>query len=102
MKNLILNAEKNKLIHAFGALAELGQEITVRGSFPETMRTSLHLVSGTLGFMRGGGSKYSRFARELNMVAARGLGDEFPLALGLCDEDERQFLTNGLYPIDVD
>jgi HD-GYP domain-containing protein (c-di-GMP phosphodiesterase class II) len=97
-----LIADKNKLIHAFGALAELGQEITVRSSFPETMRTSLHLISGSLGIMRGGIAKYSRFAHEINLVAARGLGDEFPLAMSLCDEDERQFLTNGIYPIDVD
>jgi len=95
-------ADKNKLIHAFGALAELGQEITVRSGFPETMRTSLHLISGSLGIMRGGITKFSRFAHELNMVAARGLGDEFPLAMSLCEEDERQFLANGLYPIEVD
>lgn len=95
-------ADKNKLIHAFGALAELGQEITVGSSFPETMRTSLHLISGSLGIMRGGVAKYSRFAHEINLVAARGLGDEFPLALSLCDEDERQFLTNGLFPIEVE
>jgi HD-GYP domain-containing protein (c-di-GMP phosphodiesterase class II) len=97
-----LIADKNKLIHAFGALAELSQEITMRAGFPETMRTSLHLISGTLGIMRGGIVKYSRFAHELSLVAARGLGDEFPLAMSLCEEDERQFLTNGLYPIDVD
>jgi len=97
-----LIADKNKLIHAFGALAELGQEITVRASFPETMRTSLHLISGSLGIMRGGIAKYSRYAHEMNLVAARGLGDEFPLAMSLCEEDERQFLTNGIYPIDVD
>jgi HD-GYP domain-containing protein (c-di-GMP phosphodiesterase class II) len=95
-------ADKNKLIHAFGALAELGQEITVRAGFPETMRTSLHLISGSLGIMRGGITKFSRFAHELNMVAARGLGDEFPLAMSLCEEDERQFLANGLYPIEVE
>lgn len=95
-------ADKNKLIHTFGALADLGQEITVRSSFPETMRTSLHLISGSLGIMRGGIAKYSKFAHELNLVAARGLGDEFPLALSLCEEDERQFLTNGLCPIEVE
>ena len=95
-------ADKNKLIHAFGALADLGQEITTRAAFPETMRTSLHLISGSLGIMRGGIAKYSRFAHEFNLVAMRGLGDEFPLAMMLCEEDERQFLTNGLYPIDID
>ncbi|HEY2848002.1 MAG TPA: HD domain-containing phosphohydrolase, partial [Pyrinomonadaceae bacterium] len=94
-------ADKNKLIHTFGALAELSQEVTGRSSFPDTMRTSLHLISGSLGIMRGGVAKYSRFARELNLVAARGFGDEFPLAMSLSDEDERQFLSNDLYPIEI-
>jgi HD-GYP domain-containing protein (c-di-GMP phosphodiesterase class II) len=31
----------------------------------------------------------------------RNLGDDFPLSLSLCQEDERQFLTNGLAPIEV-
>jgi HD-GYP domain-containing protein (c-di-GMP phosphodiesterase class II) len=91
----------SKLIHAFGALAELGQEITNKNSFQETIRTSLHLISGALGIMRGAVARYSRFAHELNILAVRGLGDDFPLCLTLCAEDERQFLTNGLNPIEV-
>jgi HD-GYP domain-containing protein (c-di-GMP phosphodiesterase class II) len=51
--------------------------------------------------MRGGVARYSRFGHELNMLAVRGLGDEFPLSLSLCYEDERQFLINGLVPIEV-
>jgi HD-GYP domain-containing protein (c-di-GMP phosphodiesterase class II) len=90
-----------KLIHAFGALAELGQEITNKNNFQETIRTSLHLMSGALGIMRGAVARYSRFGHELNMLAVRGLGDDFPLSLMLCAEDERQFLTNGLSPIEI-
>jgi hypothetical protein len=90
-----------KLIHAFGALAELGQEITNKNSFQETIRTSLHLLSGALGIMRGAVARYSRFAHELNVIAVRSLGDDFPLCLTLCSEDERQFLTTGLSPIEV-
>ena len=90
-----------KLIHAFGALAELGHEITNKNSFQETIRTSLHLISGALGIMRGAVARYSRFAHELNIVAVRGLGEDFPLCLTLTNEDERQFLTNGLCPIEV-
>src|SRR5688572_17496878 len=91
----------NKLIHAFGALAELGQEITNKNSFQETIRTSLHLLSGAVGIMRGAVARYSRYAHELNLMAVRGLGDDFPLSLMLTPEDERQFLTNGLHPIEV-
>ncbi|MEP6704123.1 MAG: hypothetical protein ABJB34_04905, partial [Acidobacteriota bacterium] len=89
---------KSKLIHTFGALAEIGQEVANRHDFHETMRTSLHLLLGSLAIMRGGVARYSKFEHSMQMVAARGLGDEFPLALSLCYEDERQFIANGLYP----
>ncbi|MBK6750400.1 MAG: hypothetical protein IPG67_10395 [Acidobacteria bacterium] len=83
--------QRHKLIHAFGALSELGQEVANKNNFQETIRTSLHLISGALGIMRGGVARYSRFGHELNMLAVRGLGDDFPLSLSLCMEDERQF-----------
>ena len=42
-----------KLIHTFGALADLGQEIAGRGDFSEMVRTSMHLLLGTLALRRG-------------------------------------------------
>ena len=92
---------KNKLVHTFGALAELGHEVARRTNFQDTIRTSLHLVLGSLGIMRGGVARYARFEHELNLLAMRGLGDAFPLSLELCHEDERQFLANGLHPIEI-
>jgi len=92
---------QQKLIHTFGALAELGHEVTHKQNFQEMIRTSLHLLLGSLAIMRGGVARYSRFGHELNMLAVRGLGDEFPLSLSLCYEDERQFLINGSVPIEV-
>ena len=92
---------QQKLIHTFGALAELGHEVSQKNNFQEMIRTSLHLLLGSLAIMRGGVARYSRFGHELNMLAVRGLGDDFPLSLTLCYEDERQFLTNGLAPIEV-
>lgn len=96
-----LAEKRSKLVHTFGALAELGHEVASRSNFQETIRTSLHLILGSLGIMRGGVARYSRFEHELNMLAVRGLGDSFPLSLELCYEDERQFLTNGLAPIEI-
>jgi HD-GYP domain-containing protein (c-di-GMP phosphodiesterase class II) len=97
-----MNTEpERKIIHAFGALAELGQEVVNKKSFQETIRTSLHLISGAVGIMRGGIARYSRFAHELNMLAVRALGDDFPLTMNLTPEDERQFLTAGMTPIEV-
>ena len=92
---------QQKLIHTFGALAELGHEVSQKNNFQEMIRTSLHLLLGSLAIMRGGVARYSKFGHELNMLAVRGLGDDFPLSLTLCHEDERQFLTNGLVPIEV-
>ncbi len=92
---------QQKLIHTFGALAEIGYEVAHKQNFQEMIRTSLHLLLGSLAIMRGGVARYSRFGHELNMLVMRGLGEEFPLSLSLCYEDERQFLTNGLAPIEV-
>jgi len=97
-----MSESKHKLIHTFGALAELGNEVANKSSFQETIKTSLHLVLGSLGIMRGGVARYSRFNHEFNMVAIRGLGEDFPLSLSLCYEDERQFLANGLEPMEIE
>jgi HD-GYP domain-containing protein (c-di-GMP phosphodiesterase class II) len=96
-----MSEKQHKLIHTFGALAELGHEVAHKQNFQEMIRTSLHLVLGSLAIMRGGVARYSRFGHELNMLVVRGLGDDFPLSLSLCQEDERQFLTNGLEAIEV-
>jgi HD-GYP domain-containing protein (c-di-GMP phosphodiesterase class II) len=92
---------RSKMIHAFGALADAGAEIADKNNFQDTIKTSLHLLLGSLGIMRGGIARYSRYESEMTMIAIRGLGEEFPLALGLCYEDERQFRQNGTYPIEV-
>lgn len=97
-----MDENRHKLIHTFGALAELGHQISNKNAFPETIRTSLHLLLGSIAIMRGGVARFSRFGHEFHLAAARGLGDEFPFGMTLCHEDERQFLANGLYPIEVD
>ncbi len=92
---------QQKLIHTFGALAEIGGEVIQKQNFQEMIRTSLHLLLGSLAIMRGGVARYSKFGHELNMLSVRGLGDEFPLSLAMCSEDERQFVANGVYPIEI-
>ena len=39
-----MSENKNKIVHTFGALAELGYEVANKGNFLETIRTSLHLA----------------------------------------------------------
>ena len=79
---------RSKLVHTFSALAELGAEVANKNSFQDTIRTSLHLLLGSLGIMRGGVARFSKFEGELAMTAMRGLGDEFPLAFAISLEDE--------------
>ncbi|MEZ5345322.1 MAG: HD domain-containing protein [Pyrinomonadaceae bacterium] len=92
---------QQKLIHAFSALADLGQEVADKNNFQDMIRTSLHLLLGSLAIMRGGIAKYSRFGHELNFLAARGLGDDFPLSAAIDISDEQEFLNAGMSEIEI-
>jgi HD-GYP domain-containing protein (c-di-GMP phosphodiesterase class II) len=75
-----------KLIHTFGALADLGQEIAGTGDFTEMVRTSMHLLLGTLALRRGAVVECSG-PGPLRCVAIWGLGDQ---ALSGFEIDEPQ------------
>lgn len=92
----------NKFVHTFAALADLGQEVARSGNFQEMIRTSLHLLLGSLAIMRGGVARFSRFGHELNFLAVRGLGEDFPLSLTVTRDDEKEWLANGLEPFDLE
>jgi HD-GYP domain-containing protein (c-di-GMP phosphodiesterase class II) len=64
-----------KLIHTFGALADLGQEIAGTGDFTEMVRTSMHLLLGTLALRRGAVVECSG-PGPLRCVATWGLADQ--------------------------
>src|SRR5829696_1234371 len=64
-----------KLIHTFGALADLGQEIAGTGDFSEMVRTSMHLLLGTLALRRGAVVECVD-AGPLRCAAIWGLGDQ--------------------------
>jgi HD-GYP domain-containing protein (c-di-GMP phosphodiesterase class II) len=90
-----------KFVHTFGALADLGEEVAYKTNFQEMIRTSLHLLLGSLAIMRGGIARYSRYGYELNFLAARGLGDDFPLSFSLNRIDEAEFVGTGLTEIEL-
>jgi len=92
---------QQKIVHSFSALAELGQEVANKNNFEEMIRTSLHLLLGSLAIMRGGIARYSRFGHELNFLAVRGLGDDFPLTAALDVSDEKEFLGAGMSNIEM-
>src|SRR5438128_3971735 len=75
-----------KLVHTFGALADLGQEITDSSDFSRMVLTSLHLLLGALAIRRGAIAEYTRDESALKFVASRGLDGEFPETLALNDQ----------------
>ncbi len=92
----MLSETTNKFVHTFSAMADLGQQVADSTGFQEMIRTSLHLILGSLAIMRGGIAKFNRFESELNILAMRGLGDDFPLAMRVTPDDEKEWRSNGL------
>ena len=80
-----------KLIHTFGALADLGQEIAGTGDFTEMVRTSMHLLLGTLALRRGAVVECSG-AGPLRCVAIWGIGDQALNGFEIDDAEMESFL----------
>jgi HD-GYP domain-containing protein (c-di-GMP phosphodiesterase class II) len=80
-----------KLIHTFGALADLGQEIAGTGDFTEMVRTSMHLLLGTLALRRGAVVECSG-AGPLRCVAIWGIGDQSLSGFEIDDSEMESFL----------
>lgn len=81
-----------KLIHTFGALADLGQEIASTGDFTEMVRTSLHLLLGTLALRRGAVAECVGEG-SLRYVAVWGLSDEVFRDWTIADAEREELLT---------
>ena len=85
-----------KLIHTFGALADLGQEVASAGDFSEMVRTSMHLLLGTLALRRGVVAECNDTG-TLDCVAVWGLREDLLSALSITD-DERNELRDSPKP----
>jgi hypothetical protein len=66
-----------KVLHAFAALAELGEELAESDDFEEMAQAALHVVLGTIGVRRGAVAEFDRDTSTLRFVAARGFGETF-------------------------
>jgi HD-GYP domain-containing protein (c-di-GMP phosphodiesterase class II) len=80
-----------KLIHTFGALADLGQEIAGTGDFSEMVRTSMHLLLGTLALRRGAVVECVD-GGPLRCAAIWGLGDQFLSGFEIGEAEKEAFL----------
>src|SRR5436190_22216610 len=83
----------HKLIHTFGALADLGQEIAGTGDFNEMVRTSMHMLLGTLALRRGAVVECAGPGR-LRCAAIWGLEDRFISGFEIDDAEKQSFLKD--------
>jgi len=81
-----------KLIHTFGALADLGQEIAGTGDFNEMVRTSMHLLLGTLALRRGAVVECNG-PGPLRCVSLWGLGDQLLSGVDINEAEMKAFLA---------
>jgi hypothetical protein len=70
--------QMRRVLHAFAALADLGEEIAETSDFEEMVRSALHVVLGALGIRRGAVAEYERESDSLRFAVSRGYGDAFP------------------------
>lgn len=83
-----------KLIHSFGALADLGEEVASTGDFSEMVRTSLHLLLGTLAIRRGAVIEYLPEDGSTNCLAIWGVDEEYSPSLSISELDRDALLRS--------
>jgi HD-GYP domain-containing protein (c-di-GMP phosphodiesterase class II) len=87
-----MESNTQKLIHSFGALADLGQEIADTGDFMEMVRTSLHLLLGTLAIRRGAVLECPSHLETTNCLATWGLSDDYGVQFLVDDKTKEAIL----------
>jgi hypothetical protein len=90
-----MDKSNQQLIHTFGALADLGQEVANTGDFNEMVQTSMHLLLGTLALRRGAVVECAA-DDSLTCVAIWGLQKELISKFQIGDAEKEPFLNAGL------
>jgi HD-GYP domain-containing protein (c-di-GMP phosphodiesterase class II) len=67
-----MDTNNQRLLHTFAALADLGQEIANTPDFEEMLRSSFHLLLGSVAIRRGAVAQYDRQQDTLRIISARG------------------------------
>jgi putative nucleotidyltransferase with HDIG domain len=83
-----------KLFYVFSTLSDLGEEILSVRNFQHTIRTSLHMILGTLSIARGGIFALDETKKRLELLAAKGCKKEDLEHLVLTSETQAFLRTN--------
>jgi HD-GYP domain-containing protein (c-di-GMP phosphodiesterase class II) len=97
-----MESNTQKLIHSFAALADLGQEIADSGDFIEMVRTSLHLLLGTLAIRRGAILECPAHLERTNCLATWGLSPDYGVEYEISDETRAALVASGKSAFEVD
>src|ERR1041384_1447446 len=88
-----MDTNNQRLLHTFAALADLGQEIADTADFEEMLRSSFHLLLGSIAIRRGAVAQYDRQRDTLRIISARGY-DQLANAEFKIDRDHSRQLSS--------
>src|SRR5438045_1409868 len=92
---IFMETNAQRLLHTFSALADLGQEIAAAGDFDEMLRTSFHLLLGSLAIRRGAVAEYDPEKDQLRLVTTRGLPELLDVNLSFANDHARHLAALG-------
>jgi len=84
-----------RLLHTFSALADLGQEIANTADFEEMLRSSFHLLLGSVAIRRGAVAQYDRQRDTLRIITARGWEPTSNAEVEIAREHARELASLG-------
>jgi HD-GYP domain-containing protein (c-di-GMP phosphodiesterase class II) len=87
-----METNNQRLLHTFAALADLGQEIANTSDFAEMLRSSFHLLLGSIAIRRGVVARYDRRMDSLHIISSRGF-DQFSDQTFAISRDEASALA---------
>ncbi len=92
-----METNTQRLLHTFAALADLGEEIANTSDFSEMLRSSFHLLLGSMAIRRGAVAQYDRREDTLRIVSTRGLKTNADAegAFALARDDARELASLG-------
>src|SRR6185436_11712302 len=88
-----METTNQRLLHTFAALADLGEEIANTSDFEEMLRSSFHLLLGSVAIRRGAVAQYDRRRDTFRVIAVRGLELESDAPFAISRDDARALVT---------
>ena len=90
-----METNNQRLLHTFAALADLGEEIANTSDFEEMLRSSFHLLVGSVAIRRGAIAQHDRQRDVLRIIAARGFEQTPNSDIGIARKHAHQLASLG-------